>query len=257
MLENLHFSYDGITSEDMCVMSVHVSSGLLEEAFVPNREIREEKIRGRDKPYFLGYDLSPFEFPLTLYFENLEENKKREIARWLMVDYYKPLIFKGHPERIFYCMYTGDVKEMHNGLNQGYITLNMRCNSPFSYTPIYTTDIYDLSSNPIHGTKIDFENIGDMDCKPYIMLEKIGAGDISIINTSDSGKKLKMVDLLDGDVLNIDCENEEIETEIAGVYRYGNHNGVFLSLPRGLNRIEVHGTCRLQIKYRFTLYQQG
>lgn len=254
MLENLSFTYDNIHSSEMGVMNVHINSGLFEEKFLPSREIREENIRGRDKPYFLGYDLQPFEFPMTLFFEKLNNEEKRKIARWLLVDYYKPLVFDGNPDRIFYCMYVGDVNEFHNGLNQGYIQLTMRCDSPFSYTPIYTSNQYNLSNN-IDGHELEFENFGDDICYPFIRLEKIGDGDFSIVNLSDGGREFKMSDIWDGDILEIDNEDKSIETNVAGVYRYENHNNVYLRLLRGMNRLKIYGNVRIQFTYRFRLYQ--
>jgi len=255
MLENTAFTYDGISSRDMKVVAVKVDSGLFEESFLPSRSIREESIRGRHKPYFLGYDLSPFEFPLVLYFEDLTKEEIRRISRWLLVDFFKPLIFESNPERIFYCMYEGNVDEFHNGLRQGYLTLNMRCDSPFSYSPVYSSEVFDFSTNVPEGTNIEFENYGDGICKPLITLEKIGEGDIRIVNLSDSGRELKLTDILTGDLLTINCEDEQIDTEVAGVFHYENHNNVYLRFVRGINRIKVYGNCKLQFKYQFTIYQ--
>lgn len=255
MLENLHFTYNGIHSSTMGVLNARVDSGLFQEKFLPSRELREESIRGKDKPYFMGYDLSPFEFPLTLFVEDLDRNKRRLLSRWLMVDYHKPLIFDGNEDRIFYCMYVGDIEHFHNGLNQGYINLTMRCNSPFSYTPIYSTNVYDLSNNIPEGYEINFENYGDTICEPYIYLEKIGDGDISIINLSDGGREFKMSNLMNGDELEIDNEVKSIETNVSGVFRYENHNNTYFRLLRGMNRLKVYGNCKLLFKYQFTLYQ--
>ena len=255
MLEDTIFYYDGINSGDMKVISANTSSGLFEKSFLPSRSIREESIRGRHKPYFLGYDLSSFTFPLKLVFDKINSEEKREISRWLLVDYYKRLYFQSNPDRIFYCMYEGDVEEFNNGLDQGYIELTMRCNSPFSYSPAYNTIVYDFSSNVAGGTEISFQNHGDAEVMPYIILEKIEDGDVSILNLSNNSQELKMTGIWNGDLINIDCENETIETEVAGVYRYDNHNNVFLQFPRGMNRLVVSGECKIQFKYQFITYQ--
>src|SRR5690606_21030727 len=132
----------------------------------------------------------------------------------------------------------GSVDEFHNGLSQGYVQLSMRCDSPFSYSPVYVSDIYDFSVNIEEGSNIQFENYGDGICKPIITLEKHGDGDVSIINLTEGGRELKLINILDGEVLTIDCDNEQIEAEI-GDFNYENHNNIYLRfVPHSLNRLK-------------------
>lgn len=256
MLESTAFTYNDTHSTEIGVINCKVDSGLFEEGFLPSRSIIEEKIPGRDKPYFKGFDYDPFEFPMTLYFEDgMCQEKRRNLAMLLMTNYYKPLIFESNPSRIFYCMYQGDPRLLHNGIEQGYVTITMRCDSPFSYTPFYTTDVYDLSKNNTSGSEIVIENYGHDICEPYIRIEKIGEGNISIVNYSDGGRECKLFNVLNGDVLNVDCENEQIETEVAGYFKYENHNNKFVRLVKGVNRLKIYGNCRLQFTYQFKLFQ--
>lgn len=69
-----------------------------------------------------------------------------------MQDYYKPFYTVDNPNRIFYCMLEGDSKLVHNGLKQGYITLTMRCDSPYSYTPKFTKENMQFSSTKLTKT---------------------------------------------------------------------------------------------------------
>lgn len=254
MLENLEFIYDGKLSKDMGVINARVDKGLYKEDFLPKRTIRENKIRGRETPYFMGVDKEPLEFSMLLLFEDLDVEKRRSVARWLNVDYYKPLAFKNNPERIFYCMSANDSTHSHAGLDEGYIELKMRCNSPYSYSPIYTSDVYDLSDNNEGGTMIEIINSGDSIMLPAISLEKVGEGNIIISNASFNKKECVMNDLLNGDMLTIDSSDRSIETSISGAYRYDNHNGSFIELSQGVNRINVRGNCIIQLKYQFTFY---
>lgn len=157
MLEGIHFSYDGVYSSDMGLLNCKIDGGMFEETFLPSRDIRETKVKGRDKPYFQSIGLEPLSFKLTFAFENgYDERRIREVARWLMQPFYKPFYTVDNPNRIFYCMLEGDSNLVHNGLKQGYITLNMRCDSPYSYTP------KSLKENMIFGstklTKTGAEN---------------------------------------------------------------------------------------------------
>jgi phage-related protein len=141
MLEGIHFSYAGIKSSDMGLINVKIDGGLFEEPFLPQRKIEEISIRGKDKPYFQEVRLEPLSFELSFAFEDTYDEKKiREVARWLCQPYYQPFYTIDNPDRIFYCMVEGDSKLIHNGLKQGYITLTMRCDSPYSYSPKYTKE---------------------------------------------------------------------------------------------------------------------
>lgn len=136
MLEGVHFYYDGIYSVDMGLLNCRLDGGMFEESLLPSRSIVEKKVSGRHKPYFQSIELSPLEFNLTFAFEfHYDERRIREVARWLSQTYYKPFYTVDNPNRVFYCMPDGDVNLIHNGLKEGYITLKMRCDGPYSYTP--------------------------------------------------------------------------------------------------------------------------
>ncbi|MNF57841.1 Phage tail protein [compost metagenome] len=253
MIESLHFTYDNIKSKDMGVIQINMDSGLFDEHYLPSTNIVEEKVPGRDTPYFIRLEREPITLSFSILFENeLTDEEARKIGRWLNQDYYKPLIFDSHPHKIFYCRYTGNPRLLHNGCQQGYATLEMRCNSPFAYSPVYE-ETFDLSTNSTTGTMIKIINSGDYDISPIIEIDKVENGDISIVNTSDGGETLELTALTNGEKVIVDCEIEEIETDIVGVLRYDNHNDVFLSLPRGTNHIKVFGKCRLTFKYEFKL----
>lgn len=252
--EILNFTFDDIYSEDMGVIQVKASDGLFEESFGATRQINEQIVIGRDKPYFFNVENDPLEFDLVLYFEDMDNDKCREISRWLYSpNYYKPLVFEGHEDRIFYCMAVGSPLMIHNGLNQGYLEITMRCDSPYAYSPVYLTEVYDLSINGTDGTEIKIENYGDIDCKPFIYLEKVNDGDLSIVNFSNAGQTLHLYDVWDGDFLIIDCENKSIETEVSGVFDYATFNNTFVNLTYGVNRLQVYGDCKIQFKYQFNM----
>lgn len=150
MLEGIHFSYDGVKSSDMGLINVQIDGGMFEETFLFSKEINEVEVAGRDKPYFQSVTKAPLEFELTFAFEDgYDERKIREVARWLNQDYYKPFYTTSNPNRIYYCMLEGDSTLIHTGIQQGYITLNMRCDSPFSYTPEYIKAGYKYKSTKL------------------------------------------------------------------------------------------------------------
>lgn len=250
ILASEYFTYDEVSSKEMGIKNVNVSSGLLSEPFSGSVSIKETKIRGRDKPYFHEVEREPITLSLNFYFEeSYDEDKIRDTAKWLHSQYYKPLIFSEMPSRIFYCIPVGDITLTHNGLRQGYLELEMRCDSPYSYSPVYT-ETFDTS----FGNFIEIDNYGDLDCYPIIQIEKtISDGNISIANMSDSGMELTLTDIILGEIITIDCENEYIETDAPNLHIYENHNDEFIRfLSSSKNRLQLTGDFIVKFIYQFT-----
>lgn len=135
---------------------------MLEEAFVASREIQEESIKGKARPYFQGTRKSPMKFNVSFAFEESWNTQKiREVARWLTEhDYYQPLYFSNeigrNPEKIYYALVVDEPTLIHNSLKQGYITLTFRCDSPYAYSPQLTSREYRWNQEPINVPIKDF-----------------------------------------------------------------------------------------------------
>jgi Phage tail protein len=100
-----------------------------------------------------------------------------------------------------------------------------------------------------------FVNNGDMPCRPEIWIEKIGNGDFSIINRTNNNQEFKFVNILDRELLYIDCEREHIETDINMKYRYDNFNNQYLELVTGNNVLEFKGKFKVMFRYQFKTLQ--
>lgn len=255
--ESIDFNYAGINSADMGISNANLGSGMSEEPFVSERTIREVKIRGNSKRYFQNIGHEPLEFPVSFVFDNLwDSDKIREVARWLCNQtYYQPLYFSANINRIYYALVVDSPNLVHNSLSQGYINLTFRCKDCYSYSPVYTSNIYDLSSNVPEGTIIEFSNEGDVNLKPEIEIEKVGAGDITITNTSNNNEVFSFTGLNNAEVIYVNNEDEIIDTSIIGIYRYSNFNDNYLNLIRGINQLNVVGNCKIIFRYQFKLLQ--
>jgi phage-related protein len=255
MKESIHFYYDGKFSKDMGVIQASVDSGLFEEQFLSNKSIRETRVKGNSKPYFQGIERDPLEFPLSMVFEHgFDDNKIRETTRWINQDYYKPFYSEENPSRILYAQYVGDPRIIHNGIKEGYVTLQMRCNDAFSYSPAYISPEYDFTINTVSGTELTFVNYGDTIVKPIMEITKVGIGDVSIINHSNGGEIFEIKNLNDGEIVQIDNEREHVESDIPGVYRYDDiTNDNYLTMVYGTNRLTVYGKCKIQFKCQFKI----
>jgi phage-related protein len=255
IMESISFCYDGKYSTNFGIYNVSLESGMHEEAFLAGRSIVEQKIRGNNTPYFQGIEYEPLTLSLSFAFENTwDDTLIRDVARWLSPDYYKPLWFVENPSRIFYCMSVDEPKLIHNGLKQGYITLQMRCDSPYTYSPVLTKGWLNFSTITA-PTTFEFVNDGDIALYPEMWIRKVGNGDISIINQTDGNRLFQFTSLIDNETVYIDNEGTYIETDVANTYRYGNFNNNYLKLVRGKNILQVTGKCHLNFRYQYRTLQ--
>ena len=158
MKQSINFMYDGIASQDMGVFIAWNDDGLFEENFLPERKIIERKIANREKPYFQRVEHEPLAFSLSFAIADWEDKETlRKLARWFFQPHYKPLVFDSNPNRVFYAMFEGDSKVFFNGLNEGYIELEIRCDSPYSYSFEQTKENVELRESNV-GAKVQLDN---------------------------------------------------------------------------------------------------
>lgn len=219
MFESMNFTYDGISSEDFGVVMVNSGSGLFKEPFLANRTIIEKSTANRDVPIFTGVGEKPLSFPLTIFIEEWEKRDNlRAIARWLNQKEYKPFWFESNPDRVMDVLIEGTPQLVHNGIKEGYITLNVRCKTHYykSQPKIY--------ERTINGTYTDWiNNDGDETIAPYIEIKKIGNGGTVQIQTSVEGRQVNNLiikDMLDGEIAYINCVDEQIRSSYADTERY-------------------------------------
>jgi len=235
-------------------MNVKINSGLNEEQFIAPRTIKETRIRG-GKIYFTEMEDENLSFNLTFAFEEeFTEDILRAVARDLRKDYSCPMVFSENPDKIYYCIVEGETKITHTGNGMGYITINFRCSTPYTYSPTYSSEIYDLTTNPT-TTDIIFVNNGDLTMSPTLYIEIISGAGFSIVNTSNGAQTLTFTGLAVGENLIVDCENEEIDTDVVDTYRYSSMTGDFLELLRGNNVLQITGNIKIQFIYQFIRLQ--
>ncbi len=168
------------------------------------------------------------------------------LKKWLMQDRYRPLHFKSNPNKIYYCIFSSNASHIHNGLKQGYVSMQMLCNDICAYSPIIEKDFV-VSGNK----KIGITNNGDLNIYPELWIEKTSAsGDVKIKNTTDNERVLELSDIDNNETVYIHNEEEIIETDKLNTYRYNNHNNIFLKLLSGYNEIELEGNFNLHMKYQ-------
>lgn len=251
--DDLYFVFDGITSKEMGLINVNMNSGMLEEQLMSEQSIMEEKVRHNDTPYFIGVERSPFSIEFSFAFDDtFNESKIRTITNWLgNQPYYKELYFSNNIDKRYYVIYNDSPQLIHNALKQGYITINMRSISPYTYSPTLTEGQYDFSLNPLTGSDIEIENLGNLNSMPVIEIEKVGNGEIEIINYSNAtNSTFKLTNLVDREKIVVDCQREDISSDIPLTYHFDHVYGTYPSFVQGLNFIKVKGNCKITFKYR-------
>jgi phage-related protein len=252
MRESLEFFFNNQSSSNFGIVNINLEGGLITERLFASRELLEEQLRGKTKPYFLSVEQKPFEFQMAFAFLNSFDNTKmREISRWLNVSYYKEFYFMDNPQFRFFVMPVVDSMITHNGMNQGYVTLTMRSNDAYSYSQEILTENYDLSLSPPEGTLITIDNDGDIPIGLEMWITKYNDGEITIINTNDNNKEFTINNIKDYEQVYINHENEDIQSNVPNKYHFDDVTTDFMKLPIGRNVLNIIGRCKIQFRYRF------
>lgn len=250
--DKIRFNYDGVWSDTYGLMHVVLDNGMFEEAFGSSRELVETEVKGSNKPLHHGFREAPLTFEMTIAFKDKwTDGDIDNIIRWLFQDRYKPLYFEGKEDRIFMATPVDQPAIVHNGLREGYFTIQMRCDSSNLYSPHITTPLTTVATS----STITINSNSHYDVFPEISIKKTGAGKVEIISLDDGNSIFEVRDLTDQEDIYINCEKEIIETDIIGVYRYDKLIGDFPRILHGVNRFKVTGACQIQFrfknKYRF------
>ena len=252
MKESLDFFYNNELSKNMGLININLEGSLYRERMYGTRELFEEMIRGRSKPYFQSIDIKPMEFTLAFAFSNdFDYEQIRRINRWLNVDFYKEFYFMDFPQYRFFAMPILDSFITHNGMNQGYMELQMRTNDAYAYSQEYLSENYDLTWNSPDGTLITIENNGDVPLEIEMWIKKYGDGNITIINATNNDDEFRIENLKDEEHLYINHEKEDIQSNVPNMFHFEDVLTDYMKLPLGENNLRVYGNCTIQFRYRY------
>lgn len=99
-------------------------------------------------------------------------------------------------------------------------------------------------------------NNGDLTCKPKIWITKKNSdGDVKLYNSKNQ-KPLELKNLKNKEVVFIDCDTEDVITDLPLTYRYDDHNDIFTELLIGKNYLHGEGDFKLDIKYQMRILQE-
>lgn len=243
----LYFNFNGKSSKDFNLVVVHVGGGMFDDSLLASRTANVTRPRGRNRVLLQGVEEEVLTFTLELGFKkDFTKEDVEKTVMWLRESQYRPLFFENQPDRVYNAMFVSDSRIIHNGLNQGYLTLNVETDSPHIFSPYKLTDKLTVVGN---GT-ITIPNNGHEIVLPEISILKNGNGKITIVNETDDGNIFELSNLTNGEDLYLDCYRETIETDIVGVYHYSDYVGHFPKLLLGNNTFSITGDCEITFRYK-------
>lgn len=258
------FEYNGIPSYDMGVCLVSLESGMIEAPFGYKREITEEKISYRDKPYFYGFKKECLTLKITI--AKADENneptdwtfdERKKIVQWFYQNEYCPFISADTPEVVYYCTPVEDGVRFDNGRLKGYANITLRCNSPFAYTPTYI-ESYDHLTSPTDIIEINnLSNVIDY-YSPEIQIYTDNSTSFKIVNLTDGGRVFEFTDVGTQETIYINNEMQRIKTDKVDqfgneIYRLSNFNKNWFRLVRGINRIQIVGDVNVLFRCNYPI----
>jgi phage-related protein len=259
MYESININYNGVSSASLGLLFIRFENQDNSDTFLSDREVVFDTIQKpnshKSQTYMYGVKRQPRKFSAEFYCDDITDDKKSQIAKWLDINTFAPFYTDDAPERIYYCVLTGSPKYITNG-SQAIVTIEMQCQDEYSYSTLKTNTYDFLLTTGVQTATIN--NLGDSIISPIIELTLKGNGQTYIFNNnSNSNQTLTLAtdssgnQLVDGEKLVIDCNKEIITTDRIGVFRYDNMQGKFLDFVLGTNTIKVTGNCRIVFKYQY------
>ena len=258
MIYGSSFTYDNISSDTYNVMLCSFNkSGLDDVDMGLDIEILSDTVTSRhDKlEYGMKYS-SVLSFNMEISIrgsEYINKNQIRDITRWLSgrnKSSWLVIQNEEYDDVQYYCRVTSIKKKEYGGNVVGFL-LTWTCSSPFAYTSEFNYG-YDINKE---NYQLNFFN--DSDEYDYLYPKvRIVVGEntdtITIVNTSDSGRKFKITGLVEGEVIDIDNKNGIIKSNIQNKKMLPLfETRKWLRFRDGENKLIINGMCKVDISFRF------
>ena len=235
---------------------VRMGGGMIEQTFSGKAKIEEETSNKWNKPTFYGVSRDPLTFSVTLAKEETSEwtfEERMDIAKWLVQDEYKdfrpgdfPIVLK--------VIAVGQPTFYNNGVDEGYLEIQFRCDSSNVYTP-EVSDTLNLAGNPIGGYTHSFSSSSNIRKLYYPELEITlhpGETSFSIENLSN-GSKIEVTGLSEEETIYIDGNNKVVLSS-TGLNRVPNLTDLeFLNLTYGNNDLLIKGDIVYNMRAQFPI----
>lgn len=134
------FTFDGTASTSFTpsIINIKLDNDMYEFAPLGAKSIKEEKVQGRDMPYFYNIDLEPMSFNMTIAFEDYATQAQvNEVIKWLYLPKTPKLLSFTEYGINYFGLFIGQPNFYYVGNNLngykfiGYIEVEFRANAPY------------------------------------------------------------------------------------------------------------------------------
>lgn len=261
------FEYDGTSSTSFTpsIINATLNNDMYEFAPLGVKSIREQKVQGRDIPYFYNIEYEPMSFNMTIAFENYATQAEvNDVIKWLYLPRTPKLLKFPEYGLNYFGLFIGQPKFYYVGNNLngykfiGYIEVQFRANAPYGWTDlIEQTETIINATGDIHTTT----NTGDFEIFPSFTIKNN-----DIIETPPKNLKIKIENdangtffeysILQGETLTFNGYTKILSSSIEGKNPYSTWwNKDYLLLDKGDNDISISfiepGTHSIEMIYKF------
>lgn len=282
-----HFVFDNYDSKELGIKIIKTSSGFSSTPYGLERNVSSNMF----KESFISYNETMENKPLTFTVEfgvlnegnkwrQFEPNEKRELASYLIKDYYVPFYTMDDPGRIMYVKAIRNQGLVQGGDGSARFEIEFRANAPCFWTPL-VKDIYTIGDpSDIGGNSIDIPNDGDYQYekfrelkkrlaetetqstfnkeititnfsnvgeiyKPLIYVKGLSDTDFEIINYSNGGKRTYINGIKQGEIVAMDSQNNQIISDMPMRTPSRHFNYEWLELVQGENYLKFTGNVEI------------
>lgn len=147
------FTFDNrnsATDFTFSILNVTLNNDFYNFAPLGAKSIREEKVSGRDLPYFYDTDLEVMSFKMTIAFEDfVTQSEVGEVIKWLFLPKTPRLLRFQEHDLNYFGTFIGEPRFHYIGNNLdgfefiGYIEVEFRANAPYGWTNLIVDPVFD------------------------------------------------------------------------------------------------------------------
>lgn len=244
--DKIGFNMDGTSSKELKLLNASMDSGFFEEAIMASRSIVEEKNNRSGRTFFNRIETEPLTVPFTLALDGALTDAELEKALDILIqDEYKPLYFEGKESKIYMVIAEGEPVFHHMGTNEGYFTLNMRCDGDMIYSqPVF--EDYTITTEK----EIEIDNDGDKEVSLEFVFKASEDGELKVLR---EGYTVQITKLKTGESILVDSDLNKIVSDLIGQpNKYDDITGDIdkLNIQKGKQKYKFIGNGILKLAYQ-------
>lgn len=187
------FTFDNrnsATDFTFSILNVTLNNDFYNFAPLGAKSIREEKVSGRDLPYFYDTDLEVMSFKMTIAFEDfVTQSEVGEVIKWLFLPKTPRLLRFQEHDLNYFGTFIGEPRFHYIGNNLdgfefiGYIEVEFRANAPYGWTNLIVDPVFDYviaSPEDYDDFRDGFEN-GDIISVTNNITQSQGAISVTVV----------------------------------------------------------------------------